>query len=202
MSRIIIRWDVWDKRDLRTGRYKCRVCGQPSVSPKKHYCSDDCRSVFEASISWPWTRYLVWKRDKGLCQRCKQPVKLHDRMNTWRWEPIHGDIDQSTCNNAETHHIIPVVELREAAQVAIEGIVDRFEAEKAFARAYMIMYFDLNNLITYCYQCHTAEHVKMNKAKRRQESPISRLPAKLRAFMEFNDFMEKQRRISEYFGRH
>lgn len=202
MSRIIIRWDVWDKRDLRTGRYKCRICGKPSVPPKRFYCSDECRQIFELALSWPWARLEVWLRDKGRCQRCGKPAKLHLTMSQYRWEQMHGDLPQSTVDLlVETHHIVPVSELREAAQVAIDGIEDQWEAEKAFARAYMILYFDRNNLITYCLKCHTAEHVKMNKANRQQIQPISKIAARLIAFTEFNDFMQKQRRISEYFGR-
>lgn len=191
-------YSVFDIRDKKTGRLRCRSCGKIPEGRRIHYCSEECRLRFYRALSWGTTRRKIWERDGRKCRGCGDPVRLHDASMA----RIDGKlVDVSNWKQCETHHIVPVVELRSKAYFAVREIQDGYKFKRAFNKVIMLLYYDWNNLITYCLDCHVEEHVRMNEEARIKQAEDLKLSASLIAFIEFNNFREKQRSISDYLGR-
>lgn len=155
--------DVWPthRRNQETGTRLCRVCNQDIVPPKHYYCSDRCAELAQAAVSWDYARRLTLRRDQGVCQfpGCGRAI-------TWR--------ARSTANTAEIHHILPVKKIwRLCWDLVYEwGYTEgNQERSTAFARLYTILHNDVNNLISYCPECHKTVHRSLSRKEKQNWKP-------------------------------
>jgi len=127
------------------GHYLCRFCGKPTIDTRRHfYCSDECYYLCQKAVSWPSARRAAWKRDGGKCVRCGTPVLLH------------GD------ESVQCHHVVPVRELQGIIYDTVynddwSDVSDEIK-NLWFCRFYVMLYLDINNLITLCFRCHKMIH--------------------------------------------
>lgn len=190
-------YSAFDIRDPETGRLRCRSCGKFPEGRRRHYCSEECYARFYRALSWGSTRRRIWERDGRKCQGCGDPVRLHDSSMV----RIDGKlVHVYGWKLSEIHHIVPVVDLRIKAYFAVRQIQNGYKFRKAFIKVFMLLYYDWNNLITYCEECHVKEHVRMNEEARIKQNADLKLSNDLVAFIEFNNWREKQRSISDYIG--
>lgn len=54
------------------GRFLCRWCHGPTKPPRKTWCSDECVSQYTRLTN---VREEVEKRDRGICQNCRQDTR-------------------------------------------------------------------------------------------------------------------------------
>lgn len=52
------------------GRLLCRVCGAEVAGRRRTFCSDACVARYLEDADWNGQRQKVFKRDRGVCQRC------------------------------------------------------------------------------------------------------------------------------------
>jgi len=135
------------------GHYLCRFCGKPTINTRRFfYCSDECYNLCQKAVSWLSARRAVWKRDGGKCVRCGTSVLLYDG---WKKEGEGKEV-------AACHHVIPVRELHGIAYDAVYnddwGDVPAEIKSLWFCRFYVMLYLDINNLITLCFKCHKMIH--------------------------------------------
>lgn len=156
--------ELWPDRPdpMRRRKYLCRLCGKPVPSPKRFYCSDECTTLVQISVSWEYTRRLVFKRDQGVCQfpGCGKAVTF--RAN-------------QTSNTAHIHHIFPVKDIYKLCWELIrewnlydydrDDVEARKKMNHVFAVLYTLMFLDLNNLTTYCTECHKLVHAADNRGQ-------------------------------------
>ena len=150
---LVIDYQAFNRRDYETGRWKCRLCEKPAQPPKRFYCSDEHRTLFELGISWAQARYLVLKRDNHRCVKCGKIVHAH-YVNT------DGDKLKFVGRDelANIHHIIPISYLRGELFKALEGCPESERVWRTEQLAAML-FFHIDNLITLCeVPCHKEEH--------------------------------------------
>ena len=129
---------------------KCRLCENPAEPPKIFYCSDEHRTIFENAISWPHTRYLVLKRDRGKCLKCEKQVALHYLYYK------DGEWNEADYI-AHVHHKIPVSYLWGEILKAVEGL-EGGERNYRIEQLKAIIFFHIDNLETLCEDCHREAH--------------------------------------------
>lgn len=143
-----------DRRDPDNPRhFLCRFCGKPTTNTRRSFwCSDECHDLCQKAVSWLSARKEVWIRDNGECVRCGEPVLLYDG-----WRKVGKGKDVTNC-----HHVKPVNELWGVAWDAVHH--DEWEQVPTeaktywYCRFYVMLYLDINNLITLCPVCHKMIH--------------------------------------------
>lgn len=107
--------EAWGKPDRdAAGRAVCRCCRALVRPPRRTFCSDRCVHEWRIRSDVGYTRDLVWKRDRGVCQRCLLDLVRADRE--WRRaRPATGSRralrewrDTEPC--WEVDHIVPVAD--------------------------------------------------------------------------------------------
>lgn len=103
---------------------------------------------------WSWRRQDVFKRDQGKCVRCGKELVLE-----------YGTLK----NRAECHHIMHVKEIFYFCWDLIktwivEDEMFKPEIKRIFAKIYTLMYLDMNNLETLCFDCHNMVHAADNRS--------------------------------------
>jgi len=155
MSRLMpqtIWYLVWPNRPDpdREGKYLCRLCGKPAVSPKRFYCSDECTSLVQASVSWASARRASYMKAEGRCEfpGCGEKLKLY-----------LGDQREGRYV-AECHHIFPVKDIWKLTWdlIAEWGIPEGPRQQRVYAVVYTLLFLDVNNLVTYCPDHHKLIH--------------------------------------------
>ena len=155
MAGVQFDYNAFDRRDLKTGRWKCRLCEKPAEPPKRYYCSDEHSELFQLALSWPQARYLTLKRDNHRCVKCGKVVVGH-------YHEYDEDKKEFVYSKevANVHHIIPVAYLWGEIIKAVEGLEER-ERTRRIQQLKSIVFFHLDNLITLCeIPCHKEEHKK------------------------------------------
>jgi len=152
MSQTMIDIRAFDRRDYKTGRWKCRVCEKPAEPPKRYYCSDEHRKLFNLALSWNHTRNLVLKRDNYRCVKCEKIVSAHYH---------HYDRDKREFMYAEeiahVHHVIPVVYLWNEILIAVEGLEGKIR-DRRIQQLQIIVFHHIDNLVTLCEEDHKDAH--------------------------------------------
>jgi hypothetical protein len=152
MASVQFDYTAFDRRDLKTGRWKCRLCEKPSKPPKIFYCSDECSNLFQLALSWPAARYRTIKRDENRCVKCGKVVGTHYSEYDYEKREFvyHNEI-------ANAHHIIPVKYLWGEIQIALEGLEGKERTYRA-QQLKSIVLFHSDNLITLCEKHHKEAH--------------------------------------------
>lgn len=151
------------------GNPLCRFCKGSIAPPRYTFCSDECVHQYKIRTDREYSRRLVFKRDRGVCQCCgldtlglfhrvlkRHRIINHGRKKTrpfkTRFEGIH--------KFKPRHPGAPYWEMDHKVPVANGG-----------AR------LGLENLQTLCLRCHykkTAEHAKQRAEKKNQRGKKGR----------------------------
>lgn len=152
MAGVAFDYTAFDRRDLETGRWKCRLCEKPAEPPKRYYCSDECSELFQLALSWPAARYRTLKRDNYRCVKCGEVVAGHyHEYDENKREFVYSK------EIANVHHIIPVAYLWGEIIKAVEGL-DGKERTWRIQQLKSIVFFHLDNLETLCERHHKEAH--------------------------------------------
>ena len=169
MSRVTFDITVLDHRDPITGAFKCRACGG-LIPPgrKKYYCSDKCRNLVYSNFGWEATRRAVWVRDQGKCKICNSYVQRYDSAHDefllkrkYSW--FKGYPKDTVTKSYDCHHIIPIDYLYPFIFELVREWFPNWETheyrwQRKFNITWIIVYTDINNLITLCEDCHKKVH--------------------------------------------
>ena len=67
------------------GKNLCRWCGTEVSGRRRTWCSEECVEEFRTNHDWAHIRYLVQKRDNGICNICKtDTIELRKEINKLR----------------------------------------------------------------------------------------------------------------------
>jgi hypothetical protein len=147
----------------------CRYCHKPIPLKRdlrsKDWCSKEHRSLANQCVSWEKARIDTFNRDGGKCRVCGKKTWLYYKFNgieeTENWNEIKKYYEGDS--QAETHHVIRINELlRKVWTMMMEdewkSIVNE-ERNYWETKLYMMLYLDINNLITVCQSpCHDQIH--------------------------------------------
>ncbi|MBI1874222.1 MAG: HNH endonuclease [Acidobacteria bacterium] len=107
--------DTWGKPDRdREGRAICRWCRTPVTPPRRTFCGDACVHEWRIRSDISYARRLIWKRDRGVCQRCL--VDLLKAFRNWKRSKPRTRSRQvwrewrSAEPRWEVDHIVPVAD--------------------------------------------------------------------------------------------
>jgi len=184
--------DIWDsdRRHPETGERLCRVCNHPIVPPKHYYCSDNCSTLAQLSVSWDYARRQTLKRDQGCCQfpGCTRAI-------TWQ--------ARNTTNTAHVHHIFPVKKIRRLSwDLVYEWGIEDEQRLKVFSRVYTLMFLDPNNLISYCTEHHKMIHAADGRKHDYPAEPVYKVARTFWAnFWEWARRDHYTRTLDQFFGR-
>jgi 5-methylcytosine-specific restriction enzyme A len=106
------RWGVPDRNER--GEPICRWCRGALRWPRRTFCGEPCVHEWRIRSSPAYVREQVWKRDQGVCQRCRVNIRALDRE--WRrLEPARAGrralgIWRRMRPRWEADHILPVAD--------------------------------------------------------------------------------------------
>ena len=182
-----------DRRDPDNPRhFLCRFCGKPTIHTRRSFwCSDKCHDLCQKAVSWLQVRRETWKRDGGKCVRCGNPVRLYDG-----WRKVGEGKGAAEC-----HHVKAVSWLWGVAWDAVfnDDWADIEADTKShwFAVFYTILYLDINNLITLCYDCHKMVHAA-DLRNQKWENPFKVARTKWGGFWDQIEIMKCTRTLEDF----
>lgn len=147
----IIKFNLLDRRDLKTGRKLCRCCDNIIEDKRRFYCSDKCRNKVYKKYGWNNIRERILKRDNYKCQfiYVNKKLKIREKCN-------YSEPGMSVFNsNLEVHHIRDVYFMK---KLCLELVRDNIIKKELFDLALMNMYVAEINLITHCIEHHNLVH--------------------------------------------
>lgn len=192
----IVDYKLLNRRDKKTGRLLCRYCGGiVPIGRKKFYCNDECKEKVYEKYGWGYIRDRVLKRDNYSCQ--------FRGVNKKTGELIicnYSEKKDQSPSLLEIHHVISVVDMRQLLWDMVYK--DHIIRKEDYRLAFMNMFVEESNLITYDREHHDLIHKKdfnYRKSAKRIVGDYSRFLREFRAIQRLNYRDRVQKSLDIFF---